>query len=116
MNQYYQEFSTRVSEQNIPNVAVCRITLSTKAGSIQANTLQVYPNPTRGSFQLHLAGSAARTATVVLRDVTGRVVMTQTQPLNGTDLAIDATSLKAGLYMVQVTTPEAVQTSRVVVQ
>ncbi|MBH8557939.1 phospholipase D-like domain-containing protein [Hymenobacter negativus] len=116
VNQYYQEFSTRVSEQNIAGVAVCRLVLATKNGSIQASTLQVYPNPTSGSFQLHLASTSARTATIVLRDVTGRVVLTQTQPLTGTDLNIDATSLKSGLYMVQVTTPEAVQTSRVVVE
>ncbi len=116
-NRYYQEYAARIAEQNVPGIVVCRLVLATKAGSIQANTLQAYPNPTRGSFQLHLAnGASARTATVVLRDVTGRVVLTQTQPLNGTDLTIDATTLKAGLYMVQVTTPEAVQTSRVVVQ
>ena len=115
-NRYYQEYAARIAEQNVPGVVVCRLTLATKSGSIQANTLQAYPNPTRGSFQLHLTGASARTATVVLRDVTGRVVMSQTQPLNGTDLTIDATSLKAGLYMVQVTTPDAVQTSRVVVQ
>ena len=115
-NRYYQEYAARIAEQNVAGVTVCRLVLATKAGSIQANTLQAYPNPTRGSFQLHLTGAAARTATVVLRDVTGRVVMTQTLPLNGTDLTIDATSLKAGLYMVQVTTPEAVQSSRVVVQ
>lgn len=58
----------------------------------------------------------ARTATVVLRDTTGRVVLTQTQPLTGTDLSIDATTLKSGLYMVQVTTPEAIQVSRIVVE
>ncbi|GAA4050454.1 hypothetical protein GCM10022409_41530 [Hymenobacter glaciei] len=114
-NRYYQEYAARIAEQTA-GITVCRLVLATKAGSIQANTLQAYPNPTRGSFQLHLTGASARMATVVLRDVTGRVVMTQTQPLNGTDLTIDATSLKAGLYMVQVTTPEAVQTSRVVVQ
>ncbi|WP_241502148.1 T9SS type A sorting domain-containing protein [Hymenobacter glacialis] len=65
---------------------------------------------------MHLASTAARTATVVLRDATGRVVLTQTQPLTGTDLTIDATALKAGLYLVQVTTPEATQVSRVVVE
>ena len=116
VNQYYQEFSTRVSEQNIAGVAVCRLVLATRNGTIQANTLQAYPNPNSGSFSLHLPTSTARTATVVLRDVTGRVVLTQTQPLTGADLTIDATALKAGLYMVQVTTPEAVQTSRVVVE
>ena len=114
-NRYYQEYAARIADQ-AAGITVCRIALATKAGSIQASTLQAYPNPTRGSFQLHLASGTARTATVVLRDVTGRVVLTQTQPLNGNDLTIDATTLKAGLYMVQVTTPEAVQTSRVVVQ
>ena len=116
VNQYYQEFSTRVSEQNIAGVAVCRLVLATRNGTIQASTLQAYPNPTRGSFSLHLANTAVRTATIVLRDATGRVVLSQTQPLTGTDLTIDATALKSGLYMVQVTTPEAVQTSRVVVE
>jgi hypothetical protein len=116
VNQYYQEFATRVSEQNVTGVAVCRLVLATKNGTVQASTMQAYPNPTRGSFNLHLATTAARTATIVLRDATGRVVLTQTQPLNGTDLTIDATSLKSGLYLVQVTTPEAVQTSRVVVE
>ena len=116
VNQYYQEFSTRVSEQNIPGVVVCRLVLATRNGTVQASTMQAYPNPTRGSFQLHLASTTARTATIVLRDATGRVVLTQTQPLTGTDLTIDATSLKSGLYLVQVTTPEATQVSRVVVE
>ena len=114
-NQYYQEYSARIAEQN-QGITACRLALATKNGTIQASTLQLYPNPARGSFNLRLAGATARTASIVLRDVTGRVVLTQTQPLTGNDLTIDATALKAGLYMVQVTTPESVQTSRVVVQ
>ncbi|WP_216689490.1 phospholipase D-like domain-containing protein [Hymenobacter siberiensis] len=114
-NRYYQEYAARIAE-NTTAFTVCRLVLATRAGTVQASTMQAYPNPARGSFQLHLASSSARTATIVLRDVTGRVVLTQTQPLTGTDLNIDATSLKSGLYMVQVTTPEAVQTSRVVVE
>ncbi|MDB5270975.1 MAG: hypothetical protein JWP58_4015 [Hymenobacter sp.] len=114
-NRYYQEYAARIAEQN-QGFTVCRLVLATKAGSIQASTMEVYPNPARGSFQLHLASVSARTATIVLRDVTGRVVFTKTQPLTGTDLNIDATALKSGLYMVQVTTPESVQTGRVVVE
>ena len=53
---------------------------------------------------------------MVLRNATSRVVLTQTQPLTGTDLSIDATALKSGLYMVQVTTPEAIQVSRIVLE
>ncbi|WP_310397933.1 phospholipase D-like domain-containing protein [Hymenobacter sp.] len=114
-NQYYQEYAARIAAQN-QGIAACRLVLATRAGTVQASTLQVYPNPARGSFRLHLASTLARTARVVLRDATGRVVLERTQPLTGTDLAIDATALKAGLYLVQVTTPEAVQVSRVVVE
>ena len=114
-NQYYQEYAARIAAEN-QGITTCRLVLATRNGTIQASTLQVYPNPTKGSFQVHLASTTARTATVVLRDATGRVVLTKTQPLTGTDLSIDATALKAGLYLVQVTTPEATQVSRVVVE
>ncbi len=116
VNQYYQEFANRVAEQNIAGVIVCRLVLATRAGTVPVSALQVYPNPSQGSFSLHLPATAARTARIVLRDATGRVVLAQTQPLTGADLTIDATALKSGLYLVQVTTPEAVQTSRVVVE
>ena len=116
VNQYYQEFYQRVTEQN-QGVTPCVLSLlAARSATIQQSGLTVYPNPTHGSFRVVLPAAAARTATVVLRDATGRVVRTQTQPLNGSDLTIDATSLQAGFYLVQVTTPEAVQTSRVVVQ
>ena len=114
-NQYYQEYAARIAAQN-QGIVACRLVLATRGGTVQASTLQVYPNPTRGSFRVRLANPTARTATVVLRDATGRVVLTQTQALTGNDLAIDATALQAGLYLVQVTTPEATQVSRVVVE
>ncbi|MBF9239405.1 T9SS type A sorting domain-containing protein [Hymenobacter sp. BT683] len=114
-NQYYQEYAARIADQN-QGVTACRLLLATRTGTVQSSTMQVYPNPTRGSFQLHLARTTARTATIVLRDATGRVVLERTQPYNGTDLTVDATALKSGLYLVQVTTPEATQVSRVVVE
>ena len=114
-NQYYQEYAARIASQN-QGVTACRLVLATRNGTVQTSTLQVYPNPTHGSFQVRLASTTARTATIVLRDATGRVVLTQTQALTGNDLAIDATALKSGLYLVQVTTPESTQVSRVVVQ
>jgi len=114
-NQYYQEYAARIAAEN-QGITACRLVLATRTGTVQASTMQVYPNPNQGSFRLHLASTAARTATVVLRDATGRTVLTKTLPLTGADLSIDATTLKAGLYLVQVTTPEAVQVSRVVVE
>lgn len=114
-NRYYQEYAARIAEQN-QGITACRLVLATKTGTVQTSTMQVYPNPASGSFQLRLASSSARTATIVLRDMTGRVVLTQTQPLTGADLSINATALKSGLYMVQVSTPESTQVGRVVVQ
>ncbi|NVO31694.1 phospholipase D-like domain-containing protein [Hymenobacter lapidiphilus] len=114
-NQYYQEFAQRIADQN-NGVQVCNLVLATKNASIQRSSVQVYPNPTTGKFRLRVQTGAARTARVVLRDATGRVVLDQTQPLNGQDVSVDASALKAGLYMVQIVTPEATQISRVVVE
>ena len=114
-NQYYQEYAARIASNN-QGIVACRLVLATRAGTVQASALQVYPNPARGRFQVRLPAGPARTARVVLRDATGRVVLDRTQPLTGTDLALDATALKAGLYLVQVTTPDAVQVGRVVVE
>ncbi|QNH63767.1 phospholipase D-like domain-containing protein [Hymenobacter sediminicola] len=114
-NQYYQEFAARIAEQN-RGVAVCNLTLSNKTATVQQSSVQVYPNPTHGQFSLRLEASKARTATITLRDVTGRVVLQQTRALNGQDVAIDGSQLKAGLYLVQIVTPEATQVSRVVVE
>lgn len=114
-NQYYQEYAARIAAEN-QGITACRLVLGTRAGTVQQSTMLVYPNPATGSFRLALLAGVARTATVTLRDATGRVVLTQTRTLAGNDLAVDASSLRAGLYMVQVVTPEATQVGRVVVQ
>ncbi|WBA43391.1 phospholipase D-like domain-containing protein [Hymenobacter canadensis] len=115
VNQYYQEFAARIAEQN-RGVQVCNLVLSNKNATVQQSSVQVYPNPTRGQFAVRLATGKARTATITLRDATGRVVLNQTSALSGQDVAVDASQLPAGLYMVQIVTPEATQMSRVVVE
>ena len=117
VNQYYQEFYQRVTEQN-QNVTPCVLRLlATRGATVQESSVQVYPNPTQGSFRLRVSAAAsARTATVTLRDALGRVVLTQTQPMAGNELSVDARGLRPGVYQVQVVTPEATQVSRVVVE
>ncbi|MBO0358004.1 T9SS type A sorting domain-containing protein [Hymenobacter sp. BT186] len=116
VNQYYQEYYQRITEQNVAGVSPCNLVLANRQASVQRSSVQVYPNPTHGSFALRLEASKARTATVTLRDVTGRVVLAQTRPLHGQEVTVDASTLRAGLYMVQIVTPEATQVSRVVVE
>ena len=117
VNQYYQEFYQRVTEQN-QGVTPCVLRLlATRGATVQESSVQVYPNPTQGSFRLRVSAAAsARTATVTLRDALGRVVRTQTQPMAGNELSVDAGGLRPGVYQVQVVTPEATQMSRVVVE
>ena len=95
---------------------MCNLVLSSKTLTVQKSSVQVYPNPTRGKFQLRVQSGAARTARVILRDATGRVVLDQTKALNGQDVSVDASQLRAGLYLVQIETAEATQVSRVVVE
>lgn len=114
VNEYYQEFASRIAEQN-RGVQVCSLVLSNKK-TVQQSAVQVYPNPTSGKFQLRVQQSTARTARVVLRDATGRVVLEQTKPLKGQEVSMDASALRAGLYLVQIETAESTQVSRVVVE
>ncbi|GAB2786718.1 phosphatidylserine/phosphatidylglycerophosphate/cardiolipin synthase-like enzyme [Hymenobacter luteus] len=114
VNQYFQEFSARIAEQN-RGFQVCNLVLSNKK-TVAQSAVQVYPNPTSGKFQLRVPASAARTAHIILRDATGRVVLNQTKALNGQEISVDASSLRAGLYLVQIETPESTQVSRVVVE
>ncbi|WP_426491730.1 phospholipase D-like domain-containing protein [Hymenobacter sp. 102] len=114
-NQYYQEFAARISEQN-RGIQVCNLVLSSKTATVQQSSVQVYPNPTRGQFQLRVQSGAARTARVILRDATGRVVLDQTKALTGQDVSVDASQLRAGLYLMQIETAESTQVSRVVVE
>ncbi|MCB2408645.1 phospholipase D-like domain-containing protein [Hymenobacter lucidus] len=115
-NRYYQEFASRIAEQN-RGVVVCNLVLSNRTATVQQSSVQVYPNPTTGKFKLRVEASKARTAAITLRDVTGRVVLSQTQPIGaGEEVNVDASSLGAGLYMVQIVTPESTQVSRVVVE
>ncbi|MCB2379537.1 phospholipase D-like domain-containing protein [Hymenobacter sp. BT635] len=116
VNRYYQEFASRIASQN-RGVTVCNLVLSNKTATVQQSSVQVYPNPTSGKFRLRVEASKARTATVTLRDVTGRVVLTQTENIEaGEEVKVDASALGAGLYMVQIVTPESTQVSRVIVE
>ena len=116
VNQYYQEFGQRIADQGRTGIVVCRFNLTgtaTRAATVQQSSLRLYPNPAAGRFRVALPPAGpARTAEVTLRDLTGREVLRQTRPLQGQELSIDAANLKAGLYLLQVTTAGATQTAR----
>lgn len=122
VNQYYQEFAQRIADQGRAGVVVCRFNLgatatATRPATVQSASLRVYPNPAAGRFQVAFpTPSAARNATLTLRDLTGRVVFSETRSLTGAELSVDAPNLQAGVYLLQLTTAGAVQVGRVVVE
>ncbi|OGX88164.1 phospholipase D-like domain-containing protein [Hymenobacter glacialis] len=44
-NQYYQEYAARIAAQPNTGFALCRLALATRAGTVQASTMQATPTP-----------------------------------------------------------------------
>lgn len=70
--------------------------------------LQLWPNPNQGQFRIKAEGIDAASAEVSILDALGRQVWLQDMPAEGRRLtgALDLRSLPAGLYLVEVRTPE----------
>ena len=68
----------------------------------QASFIDLFPNPATGSFTIRTSLSTAEfPATLILRDVTGRIVLQQ--PLSTPETTFDCTTLPAGVYVASVT-------------
>ncbi len=62
-----------------------------------------YPNPTSDFVTISLKNSTAKMATINVYDVLGKIIYTQ-KPENKITQTIDLTSIKRGMYFVEVTT------------
>ena len=74
------------------------------------------PNPASGTARLTLPRPIDEDATVVLRDLCGRTLATAVLPRGATELAIPLDGLAPSAYLVQLTTPTALSTRRLVVR
>ena len=82
------------------------------------NSLQItiYPNPAHGYFIIgNYDKLDVRTASVVVRDVTGKILINQ-KFTNDTEQKINIGSLSKGMYMVSIITPGNVQTQKLIVE
>jgi hypothetical protein len=70
---------------------------------IVLNTTGLYPNPTSGGVSIELASEAAINLQISIRDVTGRVVMSDMARLSvgGNKISLDVTRLNEGYYNVE---------------
>jgi len=64
-----------------------------------SNIIKVYPNPTSGIFTLEITGDHELVAPIVLRDLTGRVVLNGTNEANRT---FNVSELPAGVYWLEI--------------
>ncbi|MBI2721304.1 MAG: T9SS type A sorting domain-containing protein [Bacteroidetes bacterium] len=78
--------------------------------AIASSELSVYPNPNTGIFTLELNNGAAKT--VVVTDLTGRVILTETSTAN--KLNINISNFANGVYFVKVQSNSTVEVIRVV--
>jgi hypothetical protein len=92
---------------------------ASEPGADGATWLTATPNPVAGTATLRLSTATAQTVTVALFDITGRRVATlfsgnafAGQPL---EIALDASSLPAGVYVVRATGGDLVLTQRLTV-
>ena len=91
--------------------------ISCREGELSASALNVYPNPTAGMLNVEYTTDKG-TAQVTVLDLSGRVVMTQTQPsVEGKNtMQLDLSRVAKGAYMLNVQTQSGNNQVRIVVE
>lgn len=89
------------------NVSEC-VGLNQIAGSL--NGVKIYPNPTSGEFTVELSNASVKT--VVVTDVTGRVISSNTSAADV--VKVNLNNLSSGVYYVKVQSNNAVEVVKVV--
>jgi len=88
----------------------------TKSEEISSSNLNVYPNPTQGTFDVSYNAVAAEVVSVKVMDITGRVIVDKNySAIEGTNsFDVNISNEASGVYLVQVTTTTGVNTLKVV--
>jgi hypothetical protein len=94
--------------------------ITLQSGNRQLAAVNVFPNPVQNTQSLHIAFEAQEKATVTLQllDMMGTVIKTENQSADSgrNTYSLDMNSVKPGMYLVQVTSGSAKETTRVVVR
>ncbi len=91
--------------------------ISCREGELSASALNVYPNPTAGMLNVEYTTDKG-TAQVTVLDLSGRVVMTQTQSASEgrNTMQLDLSRVAKGAYMLNVQTQSGNNQVRIVVE
>jgi bifunctional DNase/RNase len=76
--------------------------VSTSDVRLPETNWKLYPNPASSNVQIELSSSNAEQVSLILTDITGRVVLNQT--MNSTINSVQLNDLKAGIYFAELIT------------
>ena len=80
-------------------------------------TLSIYPNPTRGLFNVEFATASATDVEISIVNMVGQVISTEVVTVNGLyNNQFDLSNESAGVYFIKFTTEEGVLTERITVE
>jgi hypothetical protein len=80
-------------------------------------TLAIYPNPTRGLFNVEFATAASKDVEISIVNMVGQVIATEVVKVNGAySNQFDLSDESAGVYFIKFTTDEGVLTERITVE
>jgi parallel beta-helix repeat protein len=80
-------------------------------------TLSIYPNPTRGLFNVEFATAASEEVEISIVNMVGQVIATEVVKVNGVySNQFDLSNESAGVYFIKFTTNEGVLTERITVE
>ncbi|WP_191906933.1 T9SS type A sorting domain-containing protein [Adhaeribacter soli] len=97
-----------------PSTAVV-VNISGIAANLPGMSVDVYPNPTTGSFNVKLNGYQ-KDAAVVLYNLAGQQITSEKVAADGNAKNINLKGLAAGTYLLKVTSEKGVQVTRLIVQ
>jgi hypothetical protein len=91
---------------------------SESAGETTAGNKQVYPNPTKGQFQLQLDGKLTGSAEIEVYSPSGSLIEKRTIRLNGAQQAVqfNLTGQPSGMYLVKLVTSNGIKAYRVFIR
>jgi hypothetical protein len=81
------------------------------------NTVSVFPNPVRNSFNLKLSAGKQEAAIITISDFNGKTVMSKTIPVKvgENNIPVNVSNLSPGMYMVKLSRAGNVQSVKILI-
>lgn len=113
----FGSFAVEVTQNGCVDTSNCVQVLSVGVANVEQDPqLQIFPNPTDGTFQLRFTAPLESTVNMEIHDLQGRMLMRQQWPALSEPKTIDAGHFTSGYYLLSVTVNGHRTVSRLVVR